>query len=101
MNFGQRLRLLDKKLMRHLNDGTAEFLDKDGAVIASDVCIIVERDVENPAQFTERITTITLNRSDLPRFDRQGRIKQGDVTWRIDGVVYDDGYQLTVQVLRA
>lgn len=101
MNFDQRLQHMDKKLMRQLNDGKAAFLDKDGAVIASDVCIILDRDVEHPAEFIERITTITVNKSDLPSFDRQGRIQHQGITWRIDGVLADDGYQLTLQVLRA
>lgn len=100
MSFDHRMQHLDSKLMNHLNDGLATFLDKTGAVIASDVRIILERNVEHPANFVERMTLITVNCSDLPRFDRQGSVQHQGVTWRIEGIVSDDGYQLALQVLR-
>lgn len=100
MDFDQRIRAMDKKLLRHLNDGVASFYDKTGALLAENIKVMLDRDVQHPAEFIERITTITIRIADLPNFDRQGHIEHKGIGWRIDGIASDDGYLLTLKVLR-
>lgn len=101
LDFDERIRRMDEKLMHSLADGTGEFYDKAGAVIAADVPVMFDRDVDNPQDFTSRMTVITVNHSDLPKFDRQGRIQHRGVMWKIDDIASDDGLQLALRVIRS
>lgn len=101
LDFDERIRRMDEKLMHSLADGTGEFYDKAGAVIAADVPVMFDRDVDNPLDFTARMTVITVNHSALPRFDRQGSIRHRGVLWKIDDIASDDGLQLALRVIRS
>ncbi len=92
--FDERLARLDRSVFGKLNDGTATLYNRAGQVLATDLKVTLEKSVEHPSNMIERINIISINRRDIPSYDRNGSI------WKIDDIVSDDGYVLELAVTR-
>ena len=93
---------MNKTILRTLADGIAEYHSATGAVLASGVEVIMERDVErldDVSGMLDRSVTITVRKSLLQPFDRKGAFVMDGKTWHIDGIAADDGHMLTLYVV--
>lgn len=93
---------MNKTILRALSDGIAEYHSATGAVLASGVEVIVERDIERfdaGSGMLDRAVTITARKSLLQPFDRQGAFVMDGKTWHIDGIAEDDGSLITFYVV--
>lgn len=106
--FGNALASMDAAIMRSLNDGTADYLNAAGAVLASGLEVILDKDVERldvVSGMLDRGVTITVHRPLLQPFDRKGAFRldpeawgADGKTWHIDGIAEDDGHLITLYV---
>ena len=99
-SFDERLARLDRSVFAMLNDGTATLYNRAGQVLASDFKVTLEKSVEHPSNMIERINIISINRRDVPSYDRNGSIAHAGITWKIDDIVSDDGSLLELAVTR-
>lgn len=93
---------MNKTILRTLADGIAEYHSATGAVLASGVEVIMERDVErldDVSGMLDRSVTITVRKSLLQPFDRKGAFVMDGKTWHIDGIAADDGHMITFYVV--
>src|SRR5690554_5790674 len=98
--FDERLARADRSVFAMLNDGTATLYDRTGKELASGFDVTLEKSVEHPSNMIERINIISINRRDIPSYDRNGFIEHAGVSWKIDGIVSDDGYLLELAVIK-
>ena len=86
-----------------LADTTAKYLSARGEVLACDLPVQVDRNVD-AMEFglgaTGRVTTITVRKALLAPFDRKGSFLLGCEKWHItkDGIAADDGHMITLYV---
>lgn len=102
MSFADFTDDMDAMLMASLNDGTADYLNAAGAVLAAGVQVIFERDVERldvVSGMLDRAVTLTARKALLVPLDRKGAFRLADKTWHIDGVAADDGHLITLYVV--
>lgn len=99
-SFDERLARADRSVFAMLNDGTATLYNRAGQVLATDFKVTLEKSVEHPNNMIERINIISINRRDIPNYDRKGSIAHAGITWKIDDIVSDDGYLLELAVTR-
>ena len=99
--FNRATRRMNRVIMRHMSDGTAEFYDINAALIAADVPVTIDHNVEDPADFIERMTIISVLHADLPKFARQGTILMAGHKWQIAGIASDDSQILALKVIKA
>lgn len=100
--FGKALASMDAAIMASLNDGTADYLNGAGAVLVSDVEVILDRDVERLDTVNgmlDRAVTFTVRKKLLQPFDRKGAFRLDGKTWQIDGITADDGNLITFYVV--
>lgn len=103
--FRDRIARLDAAVMRHLGDGVCQYLSRTGQVLADDVPVIVELDVERLPEgdaldgAIERVRTHAIQKHLLQPFDRQGAFVMDGKTWHIDGIAADDGHLVTFYVV--
>lgn len=93
---------LDDMVMDSLSDGTATYLGRDGQVLAVDVQVIVDLDVERVDALSvgiDRVRTHCVQKNLLQPFDRQGAFAMDGRTWHIDGIAEDDGHLITLYVV--
>lgn len=106
--FGKALARMDAAIMASLNDGSADYLSAAGAVLASGLEVILDKDVERMALISgmvDRAVTITVRRHLLQPLDRKGAFRLAPEdwgadgkTWHIDGIAEDDGHLITFYV---
>ncbi|HLA33010.1 MAG TPA: hypothetical protein VJ047_18470 [Pseudomonas sp.] len=106
--FGKALASMDAAIMRALNDGTADYLNAAGAVLAGGLEVILDKDVERldvVSGMLDRAVTITVQRPLLQPLDRKGAFRldpeawgADGKTWHIDGIAEDDGHLITFYV---
>lgn len=84
-------------------DGLADYLSAAGAVLASGVVVVIERDVERidvAGGMIDRVVTATTRKQALQPFDRKGALRLADGTlWHFDGIAADDGQLITLYVV--
>ena len=100
-SFGDCIAALDDAVMDSLSDGTATYLSRSGQVLAVDLPVIVEEDVERVDAFSGgvgRARTHCVQKHLLQPFDRQGAFAMDGKTWHIDGIAEDDGHLITFYV---
>ena len=107
-SFGEALASMDAAIMASLNDGTADYFNAAGAVLASGLEVILDKDVERldvVGGVIDRAVSITVRRHLLQPLDRKGafRLDPQDwgadgKTWHIDGIAEDDGHLITFYV---
>lgn len=100
--FGKALAAMDTAIAASLNDGIADYHSATGALLASGVEVILERDVErldDVSGMLDRSVTITVRKSLLQPFDRKGAFVMDGKTWHIDGIERDDGHMITLYVV--
>lgn len=103
--FGSIVDDMDAMLMASLADGPATYLARTGEVLAEDIDVILDREVERTDRVDsvtglfERTTTLTMRKGLLQPFDRQGAFVLDGKTWHIDGVASDDGHLITLYVV--
>lgn len=100
--FRDRVARLDAAVMRHLSDGVCQYLGRDSQVLASDVPVIVEQEVERFTEVdgaVERVRTHCIQKHLLQPLDRQGSFAMDGKTWHIDGIAADDGHLITFYVV--
>ncbi|WP_312224334.1 hypothetical protein [Stutzerimonas nitrititolerans] len=93
---------LDDMVMDSLNDGTATYLDRNGQVLAVDVPVIVDLDVERVDALSGcvgRVRTHCVQKHLLQPFDRQGAFSMEGKIWHIDDIADDDGHLITIYVV--
>lgn len=110
-SFADRMGSMDAKIMRSLKDGSVDYLAANGGVISLRVEAIVEQDVTRVDEVNhvmDRVTTICVIKTQLPRLDRKGSFRSNadepvralaDKTWHIDGIENDDGHLITFYVV--
>lgn len=106
--FGDLMDDMDEMIMSSLNDGTADYLNAAGAVLASGVEVILDKEVDRMdvvSGMVDRAVTITVRRHLLQPLDRKGafRLDPADwgadgKTWHIDVIAEDDGHLITFYV---
>ncbi|TBW12656.1 hypothetical protein E0E50_03150 [Azotobacter chroococcum subsp. isscasi] len=100
--FGSLTAALDAAVMSSLNDGTGDHLSAAGAVLASGLELILDRDVERldlASGALDRSVTITVQKHLLQPLDRKGAFLLDGKTWHIDGIASDDGHLITFYVV--
>lgn len=98
--FGDCIAALDDAVMDSLSDGTATYLSRSGQVLAEDVPVIVEKNVERFSEgAVDRVRTHEVQKRYLQPFDRQGAFVMDGKTWHIDGIERDDGHMITLYVV--
>ena len=99
-SFGACVAALDDAVMDSLSDGTATYLARDGQVLAQDVPVIVELEVERfNENGVDRLRTHCVQKQRLQPFDRQGTFVMDGQTWHIDGIASDDDDLITLYVV--
>lgn len=102
MSFADLTDDMDAMLMASLNDGTADYLNAAGAVMARGVEVILERDVERldvVSGMLDRAVTLTVRKALLAPFDRKGAFMHAGKKWHIDGIAEDDDHLITFYVV--
>ncbi|MCQ4245559.1 hypothetical protein CXK93_12335 [Stutzerimonas decontaminans] len=98
--FGDCIAALDDAVMDSLSDGTAMYLNRTGQVLAENVPVIVEKDVERFSEgAVDRVRTHEVQKRYLQPFDRQGAFVMDGKTWHIDGIERDDGHMIILYVV--
>lgn len=107
--FGKALASMDAAIMRALNDGTADYLNAAGALLAGGLEVIFDKDVERldvVSGMLDRAVTIAVQRHLLQPLDRKGAFRldpeawgADGKTWHIDGIAEDDGHLITFYVV--
>jgi hypothetical protein len=100
--FGKALASMDAAIMASLNDGLADYLSATGAVLAGDVEVMLDKEVDRidtASGMLDRAVTITVRKSLLQPFDRKGAFVFDGKTWHIDGIAEDDGHLITLYVV--
>lgn len=99
--FGDLVDDLDDQVMASLSDGEAEYLSREGEVLAPGVPVIVEADVarEDRAGAVTLVRTICVQKRLLQPYDRKGAFRMADGVWQIDGIHSDDGSLITFYVV--
>jgi hypothetical protein len=100
--FGKALAGMDAAIMASLNDGHADYLSVTGAVLAGDVEVMLDKEVDRidtASGMLDRAVTITVRKSLLQPFDRKGAFVLDGKTWHIDGIAEDDGHLITLYVV--
>ena len=91
---------MHQRVVARLNDGCATYLSSTGQVLAVNVPVIVEQDVERFSEIsTDRVRTHGVEKHRLQPFDRQGAFVMDGKTWHIDGIAADDGHLITFYVV--
>lgn len=100
---------MDAAIMASLNDGSGDYLNASGAVLAAGVEVIFDKDVERMdvvSGLVDRAVTITVRRHLLQPLDRAGAFRLAPEdwgadgkTWHIDGIADDDGHLITFYVV--
>lgn len=100
--FGKALEAMDTAIASSLSDGLADYLSQAGVLLAKDVEVILDHDVERldvVSGMLDRSVTITVRKGLLQPYDRKGAFRLDGKAWHIDGVAVDDGHWLTLYVV--
>lgn len=101
-SFADQIEEIDALLLETLGDGTADYFDRQGSVLAENLAVEITDAVERPNMETgllDRLRTITVQKRLLVPFDRQGAFLMDGKTWHIDGIHEDDGHLITFYVV--
>lgn len=101
-SFGELIEEMDDAIFDVLSDVVAEHLDASGAVLASEVPVMIEKSVERldvGSGAIDKVTTFAVRKVHLVRYDRKGSFLVGGKKWHIDGIAADDGYLITFYVV--
>ncbi|MNQ49487.1 hypothetical protein D3C85_634000 [compost metagenome] len=103
-SFSAMTAALDAAVMGSLNDGQGDYLSAAGAVLASGLELILDRDVErfnidSVSGAMERAVTITVRKALLQPLDRNGAFVLDGKTWHIDKIASDDGHLISFYVV--
>lgn len=101
-SFADQIEEVDALLLETLGDGTVDYLDRQGSVLAETLAVEITDAVERPNPETgliDRIRTVTVQKRLLQPFDRQGSFHMDGKTWHIDGIHEDDGHLITFYVV--
>lgn len=100
---------MDAMIMSSLNDGVGDYLNAAGAVLASGIEVILDKEVDRMdvvSGMVDRAVTITVRRQLLQPLDRKGAFRLDPAqwsadgkTWHIDGIAADDGHLITFYVV--
>jgi len=93
---------MDATLLEQLGDGSGDYLSGQGELLVSSIAMELNRNVERPdfaSGALDRVATLTVQKSRLQPFDRQGSFVLDGKTWNIDGIESDDGQLITFYVV--
>ena len=99
--FGRALERLHRVGSAHLADSLGAYLDKTGAVLAEDLELIVDRDVERVDMangMIDRAVMVTVRSSLIQPLDRKGAFLIDGKKLHFDGVASDDGHMISLYV---
>lgn len=109
MSFADLMDDMDAAIMASLNDGTGDYLNAAGAVLAGGVEVILDKDVERldiVSGMVDRAVTIAVRRQLLHPLDLKGAFRLDPAewgadgkTWHIGGIAEDDGHLITFYVV--
>src|SRR5690606_30426396 len=83
-------------------DSVGDYVSSNGAVLASGLELMVDKDVERLDMVSgaiDRAVTVTAERSQITPLDRKGGFVVNGQTWHIDGIASDDGHLITFYVV--
>lgn len=107
--FGDSIAAMDAAVEDTLSDGLAEFIAANGRLQHPALLIMLDKDAERidtVQGLIARAVTISVRRSALLEYDRQGAFRLDAVhwgadgkTWHLDGIASDDGHWITFYVV--
>ncbi|WP_256663769.1 hypothetical protein [Pseudomonas sp. gcc21] len=100
--FGRALERLHRVGSTQLADSAGTYVDRNGTVLAEQLALMVDRDVERidmASGMVDRAVTITVLRSLVQPLDRKGGFIVDGATLHIDGIAADDGHMITFYVV--
>lgn len=99
--FGRAMERLHRVGQARLADSVGHYVDQNGTVLAQELQLQVDRNVERFGEggAVDRMTTISALRSFIQPLDRKGAFVIGSEIWHIDGVADDDGHLITFYVV--
>ena len=99
--FGRAMERLHRVGQAQLADSVGNYVDRNGAVLAQDLGLQVDRDVERFGEggAVDRVTTISVLRNLIQPLDRKGAFVIGTETLHIDGIAEDDSHMITFYVV--
>ena len=99
--FARALTRLHRVGAKRLADSVGDYLDHSGRVIDEQVYLLIDRSVERFSELDgllERVTTVSVPKTNLSRIDRKGAFRVGDSVLHLDGIESDDGSLITFYV---
>lgn len=99
--FGRAMERLHRVGLARLADSVGNYVDRNGTVLAQDLELQVDRNVERfgEGDAVDRVATISVLRSLIQPLDRKGAFIIGTETLHIDGIADDDGHLITFYVV--
>ncbi|WP_285259245.1 hypothetical protein [Halopseudomonas bauzanensis] len=99
--FGRAMERLHRVGQARLADSIGNYVDRNGAVLAQELELQVDRNVERfgEGHTVDRVATISALRSLIQPLDRKGAFVIGTETLHIDGIADDDGHLITFYVV--
>ena len=100
--FGRALQRLHQVSSTHLADSAGAYVDRNGVVLAAELALMVDRDVERidmASGMVDRAVTVTALHNLVQPLDRKGAFVVDGKTLHIDGIASDDGYMISFYVV--
>lgn len=100
--FGRAIDRLHRVGAAMLADSVGDYISRAGAVLAPQLALMVDKDVERMDMVSDaidRAVTVTAQRSQIQPFDRKGGFVIDGQIWHIDGIASDDGHMITFYVV--
>ncbi|MEJ6656055.1 MAG: hypothetical protein QNL70_08620 [Pseudomonas sp.] len=85
-----------------LSDSQGDYLDRNGAVLATELALIIDKDVDRVDMVSgavDRGITVAVLHGLIQPLDRKGAFVVDGKTLHIDGIAEDDGHLITFYVV--
>lgn len=92
--FGDKMDRMDAAIMASLNDGSGSYFDSAGALVAQDIPLIIDHNLEYVGAngvFLSDAVGITWQTSDVAGVARGGFFEFDSVRYTVEKVIADDG----------
>lgn len=103
--FGRLVGRLHSVGMARTADAVVDYLDRQGAVLATGISVGIDDSAERTNGETgaiDRVRAVSVLWSALPRLDRKGMFRdQAGKLWRFDGIREDDRHLISLYVIPA
>lgn len=100
--FGRAMERLHRGGMDRLADSVGDYLDRNGAALATGLALIIDKDVERVDMVSgavDRGITVAVQNGLIQPLDRKGAFVVDGKMLHIDGIAEDDGHLITLYVV--